>query len=319
MDSFQPGSLDAYDPSMGFPAQYLPLVVSQPSSIPADLHNLTLPFVFPGNADYQAVTAYGFTDTPRPFELAASLATNVYLYWRSTVERPIRSRLDFRQEPFTRFLYTVQPSLLLETSFTPLKLGLTCCGFFYHFINAQDWPGHMTARIRATTGPGTQKLEIGSMKMDNPPQDGTAPAAGNTTGVPGHSGKGLSVPFSTIERRWLECFTKVLFFVTRHPPLSKVTAEPTMSPKERTVRYQFPSGRGDTLDMATYPAANDLLTWDTLLKGMVRWLKGAAIDEGGYKRSELVTDGGTAARLAILLTRLNRISGDQPSDVAATA
>lgn len=98
--------LDADNPSMGFPAQYLP-AAAVPLS-PAG--NLSLPLRpdTERGVQIQVQTDLRPGIPSRGGELVTSLATEIYWYWRDTDNRPISHRISRRGEvPFRNFQYII--------------------------------------------------------------------------------------------------------------------------------------------------------------------------------------------------------------------
>lgn len=227
--------------------------------------------------------------------------------------------LEYRREPFPQFLHTIKPSLLPGASLTPLKVGIGYCECLYHVITAQNWPGHITARIQTRDGPDRQKLRVGSINIDNATLTWKASDVKNLpdTGADGaaNGSEKLSVP-PTMEKQWLACYALSFFYFIRHGWSGKVTDDPSMTPKTTPTTYRFdcPHGVGSLL-LLVYPAANFILTWDTLNKGMMSWLHNVAMNEGRYENVMIVRE--YDVTMAELLIQLP--VGSHQRNVTATA
>ncbi|KAI4235413.1 MAG: hypothetical protein L6R40_006455 [Gallowayella cf. fulva] len=283
--------------------------------------NLTLPIAHPPLAYWRVVYTDIFTDKPSGFELASTIVANIYIYWRDDANRPIRSKQEFRRLPYTKFLHTVEPSLLPGASLTPQIIGQGYKDCLHHIATMEDWPGHFTARLRGRERPGTPVTNVGSIWIDNSPLSGrmltarTLPGTGldNVTS----SGTGLSVT-PTDTRRWLTCFARVYYITIAHRWSARVTDDPNMRPQPITARYRHRCpGGDDTWEMIVYPAANNMLTWDELNQRLVRWVGNVAADPGSYLSKETIANGETV--LVELQIRLKGAGAEQQDAAVATA
>ena len=199
-----------------------------------------------------------------------------------------------------------------------------------------------------SSGIPPQRMEIGVILVDNSPEDaahplptlsnivnttestevaplaGGLPVATTSDGNPKAS-KPSNIAINDrnklsrsilIEKRWLKCFTKVLFYFTRHSPLDKFTDDSHHTPQSRTVVYYWPCGhRNDELTLMVFPAASrggsSGLTWDGLVRGMLRWLTKAALEPDGHIHQEDVFNQGV--KMATLTIRLDREGGARSS------
>ncbi|KAL8719455.1 MAG: hypothetical protein Q9225_003544 [Loekoesia sp. 1 TL-2023] len=160
-------------------------------------------------------------------ELAASLLTSIYQLYQDSQNPTIKQKIKVRSGPFPNFLYTIDPSLLLETRFTPLKMGLVYCHILDGVIKQLRWPRHMLARIIDETEWNFKKKEIGILQIDNSPTAEGAVAATTPSIVPlpqqnGGANGGLVMPV-TREKRWLLRITKPLFSFLQHPDHGSVS------------------------------------------------------------------------------------------------
>ncbi|KAL8828449.1 MAG: hypothetical protein Q9170_006597 [Blastenia crenularia] len=280
--------------------------------------DLTLPIVIPGHADWRVFYNEGFTDKPSGFELAATIVANIYVYWRDDANLPIRSKTACRRLPYTKFLNTVQPSFVPGTSLTPQILARGYLNCLQHVATLQDWPGHFTAQLLARERPGTSLQDIGFIGIDNSPDPGNIPvpetAADNAT----TSDNGLSVT-PTQTKRWLTCFGRVYFFIVSHAWSDKVTDDPNMSPKRFPARYRHPcpDSSSDTWEMIVYPQANNVLTWEGLNRGMLKWLADVSTAPGIYLDKFDVTKGGTV--FLELRIRFDMAGAEEQNGAVATA
>ncbi|KAL8851454.1 MAG: hypothetical protein Q9221_003633 [Calogaya cf. arnoldii] len=289
--------------------------------------NLTLPIVPDQHRDFRPLITYIYSDRPKGFELASSLATTIYHYWKDTVNARIAGTITSRRLPFSQFLHTVQPSLNPGTVLNTVKVGLAYCFLLQGIIEKTpaSWPGHMAVRILDTSGFGTQKREIGVILVGNNPDDddgngeadaepepepgnGTPEILTSTPSTPSLSTpqqQQLSAPIPT-EKRWLTCFAKVLFFFTRHSPKTKFTDDQHLAPSPTPVAYYWPCdpNHKDEMTVTVFPAASRVLTWDTLVRSMLDWVNEAAMQPWGHLFSEeVMQDGVTMGSLTIKLGR----------------
>ncbi len=194
-------------------------------------------------------------------------------------------------------------------------------------------------------------MEIGVILVDNLPEDAAHPLPtlsnpANTTGfaevaplagelpaaTPSDSNPKASKPSDMamndrnelsrsilIEKRWLSCFTKVLFYFTRHSPLDKFTDDSQHTPQSKTVIYYWRCGHGsDELTLMVFPAASGrgssvVLTWGGLVRGMLDWVTKAALEPEGQIHHEAVFDQGV--KMAVLAIRLDREGGARSNGV----
>ncbi|KAL8754931.1 MAG: hypothetical protein Q9199_003993 [Rusavskia elegans] len=177
-----------------------------------------------------------------------------------------------------------------------------------------------------SSGTDRQKVEIGVIIVDNSPPD---EADANTISTPsnitdatskppspssdGGNGKELSAPIET-EKRWLSCWTRVLFYFTRHAPSARFTDASHLAPSPKPVSYYWPCGNGkDEMTVTVFPAASGVLLWGTLVRSMLDWVNKAATQPWGYIFSEEVAQEGVAmAALAIKLGRDGGGRADSP-------
>ncbi|KAL8913501.1 MAG: hypothetical protein Q9171_001689 [Xanthocarpia ochracea] len=316
----QPGPSPLDLPSGGFPAEYLPIQVGPPS--------------------------------PRGFELASSITTNIYHYWRDTANEQINRPITSRRPPLPNFLHTVQPSSNPGALLNPVKVGLGYCFLLQGIVvkTPASWPGHMVVRMVDSSGIPRRKIEIGVILVDNLPEDAAHPrptlsSIFNTTGFADVAPLAGGLPAATtsdsnpkaskpsdvaindrnelsrpilIEKRWLSCFTKVLFYFTRHSPLDKFTDDSHYTPQSKTVVYYWRCGHGnDELTLMVFPAASRggsaTLTWDGLVRGMLDWVTRAALEPEGHIHHEAIFDQGV--KMAILTIRLDREGGGRSNGV----
>ncbi|KAL8783254.1 MAG: hypothetical protein Q9213_004766 [Squamulea squamosa] len=302
-DLTQPGPSPLDHPSGGFPAEYLRLLVQTPSrsSNQGSSTNLTLPFVPGQHRDFSPMITYVYSDRPRGFELASSIASNIYHYWKDIENEQIRGPIESRRLPFSNFLHTVQPRVIEKTP--------------------ASWPGHVAVRLLDTSGLWRRKRMIGAIIVDNLPlaAQSSATAHFNSTTPSGTAvgGNGLSASIPT-EKRWLTCFSRVLLYSTRHAPSGVLTDDPTFPPDPKPVSYYWPCGHGDDeLTLTVFPAAYaGALTWDTLVRSMLVWVNKAALEPYGASAPMAVIDRGV--KMAVLTIHLGRV-GDRDAKEIETS
>ncbi|KAL8923499.1 MAG: hypothetical protein Q9172_003106 [Xanthocarpia lactea] len=351
----QPGPSPLDLPSGGFPAEYLPIQVGPPSrSRTQDSSgNLTLPFVPGQHPEFSPRITYIYSNRPRGFELASSITTSIYHYWKDTANEQINRLIRSRHPPLPNFLHTVQPSSNPGAVLNPVKVGLGYCFLLQGVVEKTpaSWPGHMVVRMVDSLGVPRRKMEIGVIRVDNMPEDAayshpTVSNIVNTTGFAEAAPLAGGLPAATtsisnpkdskpsdiaindrnelsrpilIEKRWLSCFTKVLFYFTRHSPSDKFTDDPHHTPQSKPVVYYWRCGHGiDELTLMVFPAASRrggsaVLTWDGLVRGMLDWVTKAALEPEGHIHHEDVFDHGV--KMAILKIRLDRDGGARSSGV----
>lgn len=292
--------------------------------------NLTIPIIPTQHRDFRPLITYVYTDRPKGFELAASLAINIYTYWRDTANQRILGPISSRRPQFFDFLHTVEPRLTPGAVLNPVKVGLGYCFLLQGVIakTPASWPGHMAVRmLDLSSGTDRQKVEIGVIIVDNSPPD---EADANTISTPsnitdatfkppspsndGGKSKELSAPIET-EKRWLSCWTRVLFYFTRHAPSARFTDESHLAPSPKSVSYFWPCGNGkDEMTVTVFPTASRVLLWDTLVKSMLDWVNKAATQPWGYIFSEEVSQEGVI--MADLAIKLGKEGGGRADDVA---
>ncbi|KAL8666101.1 MAG: hypothetical protein Q9168_007560, partial [Polycauliona sp. 1 TL-2023] len=299
-----PGPSILNAPSRGFPANYLPIQVQEPSYLHPALGsglkrsnkiyrlssietsnsaNLTLPIVPDQNPDFRPLITYDFShDRPKGFDLAATLTSEIYTNWRDTANQRIVQPSVLRHRPFTDFLHTIEPTSNPDAVLNPLKLGLGYCLLLQGAIqNSERWPGHISVRMLDVTIPDHQRVQLGIFRVDNSPAANNnanaaitpSPVNDNITiddaspptpGAPNNTSQ-LTGASTATEKRWLTCWAKVLFFFTRHPPSALFTDDPHLQPSDKPTSYYWPCGNGkDEMTVQIFPAANHRLAWDAL-------------------------------------------------------
>ncbi|KAI4267525.1 MAG: hypothetical protein LQ337_008305 [Flavoplaca oasis] len=315
-DLLQSGPSPSSSPSRGFPAEYLPLQIEEPflSSTLTSTQNLTLPLDPQRHPTFLPLITYDYSDRPKGFELASSLATAIYDYWRDSANQQILGPITSRRLPYSQFLHTVQPTLYLGAALTPLKVGLAYCAVLSGVIQSTpaSWPGHLSVRILDPRA-GPQRKDLGTIRVDNSPAAHNDGVNANANPKPqqaenspmdsipsppvppaNHNGRNqqLTLPIP-LEKRWLTCYTMVLFFFTRHLATARFTDQPHLPPSPKPVQYFFPCGNNkDELTLRIFPSANKVLVWDTLVRSMLDWVNKAAGGPWGYMLSEEVVQGG---------------------------
>ncbi|KAI4222149.1 MAG: hypothetical protein L6R36_006367 [Xanthoria steineri] len=316
-------------PSNGFPVEYLPIRVETPSqSSTQDISNtnLKIPIVPAQHRDFRPLITYVYEDRPKGFELAASLAINIYTYWKDVVNQRIVRPTSSRRLPFSNFLHTVEPRLTPGAVLTPVEVGLAYCYLLQGVIEKTpaSWPGHMGVRMQdLSAGPERQKVEIGVIIVENNPAGdtdrNTSPTPSNTTSATSKPPIPANVNSASIEteKRWLACWSKVLFFFTTHSPSARFTDDSHRAPSSTPVAYYWPCGNAkDEMTVTLYPAASGVLLWDTIVRSMLDWVNKAAMQPWGYIFSEeVIQEGRTMAALSI---KLGRQGGGRADGVATT-
>ncbi|KAL8732811.1 MAG: hypothetical protein Q9181_003813 [Wetmoreana brouardii] len=306
-DLFQPGSGLLDGPSMGFPAQYLPFAPVTPSrsDTPDEPGNLTLPINIHNQPDFKPTFVFGFYDAPNGFVLVTSIAFQIYFYWRDTANLRIRNKVNSRTQPFSNFLHIIQPSSDRTAVLTPLKIGLGYCFMLQNVQTQQIWPGHIRESIydESGTGTGRQRVLLGTINIDNSPLRGpdtaaaTSPAVTDGPKPDGSADDSNNLPMSVAaEKRWIDCFTRVLFSFLHYPAPGKVTDEPLYAPRSDPITYHYTFHGDAHFDFTVYPAGNaggrHALTWDTVVRSMVSLVTTAARFPFGHTHIEVIKDAG---------------------------
>ena len=280
--------------------------------------NLSSPILIPPYTDWRVTYTEDFTNTPNGFELAATIVSNIYIYWKGDVNRPIKSKTTFRRIPYTDFLHTFEPSSLRGAYLTPQLLGRGYLGCLLHIIGLRDWPGLVTAQMLAREKPGMPLLDIGYIRIDySPIRTASTPPETHIDSAAISSTARSSA--NTQTRRWLACFVRLFYFVVAHSWSDKVTDDPDMPPKPWVARYRYPClSRGDDeLEMMVLPAANSVLTWNDLHRAMISWLISVARNPGSYLDSRPITSHGGI--LATLQVKFDRVGVDEWDGAVANA
>ncbi|KAL8760105.1 MAG: hypothetical protein Q9184_003426 [Pyrenodesmia sp. 2 TL-2023] len=304
------------DPLLGFPAHYLPIVAtpSLNSAIGVNSSNLTLPINPDRHRSFNAEVDFSHRDAPRGIELVSSLATSIYDSWKNTTNLRITSPYSKRRPPFE---YRITPSDLPGTSLTPLKVGLATSEILRRVLLNLWWPGLILAKMTdASELHHQQSLHIGSIRIEYVAPYSIAANTKSTATSKPVDDRGLTIP-SSVERRWLTCFTIVLFFLVKHSVEGMVTEDPILSPQPTRTTYTFHCGNElDHFDLTIDPAANKQsrrpLSWDWLIRAMLVWvIEVATQGEHEYNKQYIVTEGGIRqAALSIYVSQLLRTEGD---------
>ncbi|KAL8834640.1 MAG: hypothetical protein Q9176_007389 [Flavoplaca citrina] len=281
--------------------------------------NLTLPIDPQRHPTFLPLITYDYSDRPKGFELASSLATTIYHYWQDTANQQILGPITSRRIPYSQFLHTVQPTLYSGAALTPLKVGLAYCAILQGVIQSTpaSWPGHLSVRILDPIA-GPQRRELGTIRVDNSPAADYHGVMANVnpianpspqqaekiptnsmpsppvppTNITGSNNQQLTLPIPS-EKRWLTCYTKALFFFTRHLATARFTDQPHLPPSPKPVQYFFPCGNDkDEMTLTIFPEASKVLVWDTLVRSMLDWVNKAAAGPWGYMFTEEVVQGG---------------------------
>lgn len=172
---------------------------------------------------------------PRPPELIATIAANIYDLWKDTANLRYRSTTEIRKPPFTTFRWITTPKLQPGAVLNPLKVGIVALWVMRGVLERQTWPGHIDARTWDSDLPCQRcKLEVGSLYITNlgtlssssvtdeleaaVSSDSSTPTAQPTGSIenrlpaPGATGSpnsgGSAFPVAT-GKRWLECFSQL--------------------------------------------------------------------------------------------------------------
>ncbi|KAL8995990.1 MAG: hypothetical protein Q9169_004406 [Polycauliona sp. 2 TL-2023] len=299
----------------------------QPSSI-----NLTIPIDPNQHRDFRAIITYDYSDRPKGFELATSLGQQLYVYWRNTANQRIEAPISARGPPFFNFLHRVQPIFAPGAVLTPVQVGLAYCFLLQGAIEKTpaSWPGHVSVRMQDLSVEPT-RLDIGVITVDNLPAPPVGDVAANAANAnTDANAKAIMTPTLATnitqlsaasidtEKRWLTCWSKVLFYFTRHSPSARFTDDPHLLPSRKTVAYYFPCGVGkDELVVQIFPSASRRLVWDSLGRAMVEWVTKAATVPLGYVFAEEVVQGGVV--MGLLSIKLGRQGVVGEGEEATTA
>lgn len=268
--------------------------------------NLSSPILIPPHTDWRVTYTEIFTNTPNGFELAATIISNIYIYWKGDVNRPIKSKTTFRRIPYNDFVHTFEPSSLRGAYLTPQLLGRGYLGCLLHVIGLRDWPGHVTAQMLAREKPGMPLLDIGYIRIDYSPIRTASTPSETQIDSSAYSSNARSSA-TTQTRRWLACFVRLFYFVVAHSWSDKVTDDPDMPPKPWVAPYSYPclGGGNDELAMMVLPAANGVLTWNDLNRAMINWLISVARNPGSYlDRRPVASHGGVLVTLQVKFDRV---------------
>ncbi|KAL8699332.1 MAG: hypothetical protein Q9201_006061 [Fulgogasparrea decipioides] len=227
----------------------------------------------------------------------------------------IRSEISSRPQPFSNFLHIIQPSSDASAVLTPLKVGLGYCFMLQKVQSQQAWPGHIRESIYDDGGAGTgrQKVLLATINLDNSPLRGpntavtTSPTVTDGPKPDGSAEDSDNLSMSVAEeKRWIYCFTRVLFSFLHYPAPGKVTDEPLYAPQSEPITYHYTFEGDSHLDFTVYPAGNaegrHALTWDMVVRSMVSLVTTGARSPSGHMHIEIVKDAGVEiARLKLVI------------------
>ncbi|KAI4199456.1 MAG: hypothetical protein LQ350_004597 [Teloschistes chrysophthalmus] len=256
----------------GFPARELPPLNISDFSI----GNLHLP-IRPDATLTQTITYDSSPFGPfDPGHLISSVIGKVYPLWRDTANAPILRSSEERSSPFTEVLLAIQPSLLVRTELTPLKVGIVYCWIVRQVLLESSWPGQITARI-SNADHGRVGRWVGTIRVINSPLRKTTenntlqlPGLNNTstpslTNTPSEltSSALTTSPKPTRQKAWLQIFSEIMFFIYSRPPYKPVDDFTRRTGAKGRVTMHFPSIIIDGLEgrMFFYEGKPDLV-WD---------------------------------------------------------
>lgn len=228
-------------PSMGFPAESLPIELSNTTT--SNTLGFTAPLDPSTHYDLEQEITFREGIPPRGIELIATIATGIYGNWKDVGNARIGRRIDARRLPFRDFEQITDPNLQPGAALTPLKIGIVSCGIMSKCINAPGWPGAIEAVVwDAVPGGDRRALEVGTLDLTNLPLSTTTSSTlgDNATSTSNHStlalgsgsspssgrlsggGTSLGIP-GPLEKRWLKCWAVLLYYALKHRAADIVT------------------------------------------------------------------------------------------------
>jgi len=332
-------------PSMGFPAEYLPIEFSNTTT------SNTLGFTLPLNPSTHLELEQEITliagIPPRGVELIATIATGIYGNWKDIANARIGRKIDARRLPFRDFELITEPKLQPGAALTPLKIGIVSCWMMSKCLDAPDWPGAIQAVVWDAVPDGDRRaLEVGTLEITNLPLSATASStldghptstSNDTTlalgssrspssGGSSASGTSPGIP-GPVEKRWLACWSTLFLYALKYRPADVVidNMPPVHPAPGKAATFHFPCAHspaphpGDTLDITIYAGSlspEPSLTFGKLVPAMLAWITRVAATEEAYRLPELIRDdyypSARYASMAIVLAPLS-------NDVVATA
>lgn len=260
-----------------------------------------------------------------------SISTSIYYSWVDLTNAPIIVDITVRKIPFPNFLYTISPSLLLQNTFTPLKIGIACCWILEDVFKLAVWPGYIRAELSENN-----RRKFGTVEIANSPEaaaaSSTAPEdkqlektlfANKTYSTIARSGQNangqktaLAVP-EDMEKRWFTCLSKFLFYIVTKMPQGNVASDMPPSPFGRNTKtYRLKCVPGevsnkDQIDVTIYPITRQdqyRLTWDALAKTLLVFGTRVAEVEDTWDTEQVVihADNVVTAALGIRVDKGNR-------------
>lgn len=321
-------------PSLGFPAEYLPIEFSNTTT--ANKIGFTEPLDPSTHIELEQEITLSAGIPPKGVELIATIATGIYGNWKDIANARITRKIDTRRLPFRDFELITEPKLQPGAALTPLKIGIISCWIMRKCLDAQDWPGAIKAVIwDAVPGGDRRALEVGTLDITNLPlstttSNDTALALGSSrspgSGGSSDSGTSLSIP-GPLEKRWLACWSTFFFWSLKFRPTDIVVdnMHPLHPEPGKVVTFHFLCAQpstphpDDRLDITIYPpshAGGPSLTYGKLLPAMLAWITRVAATEPGYRLPErIVDDNDRSLHYATMVA----ILAPPPSDAVATA
>ncbi|KAL8736872.1 MAG: hypothetical protein Q9181_002238 [Wetmoreana brouardii] len=339
-------SLSAAGPSIGFPAEYLPIEFSRAAN---NTLSLILPIDPHTHDELEQTITLSAGIAPRGIELIASIATRIYWNWKDTANLRIRGKIDDRRLPYRNFEFITQPSLQPRAALTPLKVGIVSCWILRACLQAESWPGQVKATVWDATASQRHLLNIGSLEIVNSPlHDAASPSSdsndfekelfggtslqlsNDTRHAPEPSGDlsaggiSLGIP-NHLEKRWVMCWTGFFLLALTFRLPEVVIDSLGLDPHgDRPVMFHCPcapiAGRPsrDRVDITIFPSwmsGGSPLTWARLVPALLEWITNVAETENAYRVWEAVRDTNPRATYAEMIIDL----AAQSDDVAATA
>ena len=316
--------------------------------------NLTLPLYPRYHPEIEQTIVLSSGIVPDGSELIANMAAFLYHIWIDTANLVISRTITARNPPFTNFRWTITPNLVPGAVLNPLKVGIVTCWAMRDVIEHSTWPGHIHVRIWDANEHSRFALEVGTLDIANlgrlsvsparngsnvaalsprkpslarrsiipspayAPPTGPEPTADLAERTSEPATKAVSRLPSTVERRWLRCFSRLYYVVLAHYFRDNVGADPNFPIDHHTHLQCYGDLHRDRVDVYLDPSARPgsphHLTWDTLALAMRDWIDGIILRSRDYLIPYEIRDGEQlVARLQIVTVP------EPPMNVVATA
>ena len=286
--------------------------------------NLTLPLDPAAHNEIEQDLIYTPGHPPRPTDLVALMANNLYILWKNTANLKYTSTTKMRRASLS-FEWTITPKLQAGAILNPLKVGIAALWAWKGALLQHTWPDRIQAKIWDSNWPSgdLRALEVGSLDIAS-----TKPPF-NDEDRAGALNSSLSAIPPQYEKRWLQCFTIAYWYAMSRFPGGMVVSDPFFHQQVGTAHVarfkcggsagMAPLNPGDRLDIRVSQNIQtrrpSRITWDNLAESLKEWILQVALIQWDYDQPWSITTGGPGESGNVVVY----LAGKRTDDVAASA